>query len=122
MARILIIDDEEFVLYTLRVALEAAGHVVVQASNGTDGISIREALHCDVIVTDIIMPDKDGVQTITELKELFPDQKIMAITGGGRIRSEGRLEFARKVGATTVLTKPFSDDELLAGVNACLAA
>jgi CheY-like chemotaxis protein len=75
----------------------------------------------DLIVTDIIMPEMDGVQAIKELRQLYPQQKIMAIAGGGRVRREGRLEFARKVGAERVLAKPFSDEEFLASVEQCLA-
>lgn len=109
-------------LFTLRVALEAVGHTVAEAGNGVEGIAARQSQHFDLIVTDIVMPEMDGVQTIKELRLLYPKQKIMAIAGGGRLRREGRLEFARKVGAEGVLAKPFSDEEFLAGVDGCLAA
>ncbi len=122
MARILLIDDEELVLFTLRVALEAAGHTVVEAGNGLQGIASRERQYFDLIVTDILMPEMDGVQAIKKLKQLYPRQKIIAIAGGGRVRREGRLEFARKVGAEAIIEKPFSDEEFLATVNQCLAA
>jgi CheY-like chemotaxis protein len=121
MARILLIDDEDLVLFTLRTALEAAGHSVVEAGNGVEGIALRQSQPFDLIVTDIIMPEMDGVQAIKELRQLYPQQKIMAIAGGGRVRREGRLEFARKVGAERVLAKPFFDEEFLASVEQCLA-
>ena len=121
MARILIIDDEELVLFTLRGALELAGHTVAEAENGVQGLALRKERPFDLIVTDIIMPEKDGVETIRELRQLYPVQKIMAIAGGGRSRREGRLEFARRVGAHGVLAKPFSDEEFLAAVDECIA-
>ena len=101
--------------------MEAAGHSVVEAGNGVEGIALRQSQPFDLIVTDIIMPEMDGVQAIKELRQLYPQQKIMAIAGGGRVRREGRLEFARKVGAERVLAKPFSDEEFLASVEQCLA-
>ena len=109
-------------LFTLRVALEAAGHTVVEAGNGLQGIASRQKQYFDLIVTDILMPEMDGVQAIKEIRQLYPRQKIMAIAGGGRVRREGRLDFAKKVGAEAVLEKPFSDDTFLATVNDCLAA
>ena len=105
MARILVIDDEELARFTLREILEAAGHEVIEASNGNEGTAFQRANPCDVVITDMIMPEKEGLETIVELKGEYPDLKIIAISGGGRNR---------------IIIKPFSEEDLMAGLAACL--
>lgn len=120
MARVLVIDDEELARFTLREILETAGHEVTEARNGNEGIAFQKGDPFDLVVTDIIMPEKEGVETIIELKRDFPDLKIIGISGGGRTRNLDFLKLAEQYGAEKVLAKPFSEDELLACVNACL--
>lgn len=120
MARILVIDDEELVRFTLKKALEKAGHEVVEAANGNDGIEVYKQSPVDLVITDIIMPQKEGVETIVELRRDHPDVKIIAISGGGRTGTTDYLELAKEFGARHVLKKPFGRQELLDAVQETL--
>lgn len=120
MARILVIDDEELARFTVASLLESAGHEVVEAPNGQVGLSLQNAQLFDLVVTDIIMPKKEGVETIIKLKRDHPDLKIIAISGGGRTRNLDFLKLAKQFGADKILAKPFTEKELMEEVNACL--
>ena len=122
MARILVVDDEQLARFTMREILESAGHDVTEAKNGAQGIACQKAQPFDVVITDIIMPEKEGVQMIMELKRDFPELPIVAISGGGRTRNLDFLKIAERYGAQKILAKPFSEEELVDVVNACLAA
>lgn len=121
MARILVIDDEPLARYTIREALENGGHSVAEAENGREGLQVFALQPFDLIITDILMPEMDGVQTIQELRLLSSVSKVIAMTGGGMMRRKGRLNLAAKTGADKVLAKPFSDEDLISSVNACLS-
>ena len=121
MARILLIEDVKIARYALREILENAGHEVTEAENGNEGIAFQKAQPFDLIVTDIIMPEKDGVETIIILKRDYPALPVIAISGGGRTRHLDFLKLAERSGADKVLAKPFSEKELLQFVDACLA-
>ena len=120
MARILLIEDEEISRYAVCQILENAGHEVTEAENGNEGIALQKAQPFDLIVTDIIMPEKEGVETIIELKRDYPTLPIIAISGGGRTRNLDFLALAKQYGADDVLAKPFSEEELVQCVDACL--
>ncbi|MBE0529988.1 MAG: response regulator [Rhodospirillales bacterium] len=122
MARILVIDDEELARFTMREILESAGHAVEEAKNGAQGISLQRSRPFDVVITDIIMPEKEGVQTIIELRQDFPTLPIIAISGGGRTRNLDFLRIAEQYGARKILPKPFSEEDLLNAVGGCLAS
>ena len=117
MARILVIDDEELVRFTLRQILQKAGHEVVEATNGKNGIEVFKQSPVDLIITDIIMPQKEGIETIVELRRDYPDVGIIAISGGGRTRTTNYLELAQTFGARHILRKPFGRHELLDAVQ-----
>lgn len=121
MARILVVDDEEPARFTIRDILESAGHEVDEATNGNEAISSQSANPFDLIIIDIIMPEKEGVGTIIELKRDYPDLKIIAISGGGRTKNLDYLQLADEFGAYRILAKPFFEEELLERVNVCLA-
>jgi len=121
MVRVLVVDDEEPARFTIRNILEAAGHEVDEAENGNEAISSQTANPFDLIIIDLIMPEKGGVETIIELKRDYPDLKIIAISGGGRTKKLNFLKQAYKLGADKTLAKPFSEDELLECVNDCLS-
>lgn len=121
MARILVVDDEELARFTIRDILETAGHVVDEAANGNEAIASQVADPFDLIITDIVMPEKEGVETIIELRRDYPDLKIIAISGGGRTKNMDFLKFADEFGADKILAKPFSEEELLERVNECLS-
>lgn len=120
MASILVIDDEVQVRFAMRAVLEDAGHSVEEAATGTDGLAALNERAFDLVICDIIMPDKEGIETIGDIRALFPQQPIVAISGGGRIRKEDYLAVAAAVGASQTIAKPFTADTLLATVSAVL--
>jgi len=121
MACILIIDDNVQVLETYCRILEHAGYEVVVAVDGKKGIRVFHGIIPDVVITDIIMPEKDGLETIKELKRDFPDAKIIAISGGDKVGPGNYLKMAKNQGALCTLTKPIEQEELLAAVQKCLS-
>ena len=130
MANILVVDDEESVRVSLRMVLTAAGHKVTEACNGLVADRKLEENSYDLVVTDIIMPDKEGIELISDIAKLYPDVKVIAITGGGPRRNlTGQkmmgtgviLSTASMLGADDTLDKPFSPDELIESVDACLS-
>ncbi len=113
MARILVIDDDQPILELLRRILEREGHDVFEATNGNEGIRIAFQEPLDLVITDIVMPEKEGLETIKELKYEFPDLRILAISGGGPFNPDMFLEIAEKFGAMRSMTKPFTRQQLL---------
>ena len=120
MALILIVDDDDQFRIMLRQIFELAGHHVTEASNGKECISAYQEKHADLVVTDIFMPEKEGIETIIELRRIFPDVKIIAMSGGGCINKDDCLLMARCLGAKKILTKPFSREKLLKTVSEIL--
>ncbi len=114
---VLVIDDEDLVRDTLRRALESAGIEVTVAADGREGLETYLANPTDVVVTDILMPEKEGIETIIELKRENPEVKIVAISGGDRAGNTDFLEMAVLLGADRVLRKPFRPRELLAAID-----
>ncbi len=108
MGTILIIDDEPEIRLLLRMVLESDGHTITEASDGFEGIKSFRESPVDVIITDLIMPGKEGLETISELKKEYPDIKIVAMSGG----RQNHLETAKLLGATEVFKKPFENKEL----------
>lgn len=121
MARILVIDDEEDIRMTVTMALESMGHEVTEAIDGTDGLRRFGVEQNDLVITDLLMPDKEGIETILELRKIRPDIKIIVMSGGGRINAQHVLEAAKRLGANIALKKPFSIAELCRVVDSCLA-
>ena len=122
MARILIIDDEPNLRSMLRRMLYQAGHQVSEAGNGAEGIELYEQDRPDLIITDILMPKKEGIETIIALHRADPDLPIIAISGGGRSGGMDFLCVAEKLGACHTLSKPFRGDQLLSAVSESLSA
>lgn len=112
-AKVLIIDDDENFRKILRIMLEKEGLDVVDAENGLEGIRKFHKGEIDLVVTDIIMPEKEGIETIFDLREIQPDLKIIAISGGGHICAEEYLDMANNFGVTRSLSKPFEKDEFI---------
>jgi DNA-binding NtrC family response regulator len=121
MARILIIDDESQIRSMLRLMLERVGYEVAEAPDGIEGIRQYRENPADLIITDLIMPNKDGIGMIIDLKKEFPKVKIIAMSGGGVNRPEGYLDGAKKLGATRTLTKPIDRDQMLKAVKETLS-
>ena len=117
MARILIIEDDAQVRVILRKILERAGYEVEPAPDGKAGIESYRERRADLVITDIIMPEKEGLETIMELRLEFPDVKIVAMSGGGAIGPEYYLKTAKALGALRTLRKPIERDDLLKAVR-----
>ena len=119
--RILIIDDEPSALDLLRRSFEGEGYEVLLASNGVEGVGLFRQNPCDLVITDIVMPGKDGLQTILDLREDFPDLPFVAISGGGAISKERYLTVAGYLDRVVTLAKPFTVDEIVDAVENLLA-
>ncbi|MGE5419452.1 MAG: response regulator [Chloroflexota bacterium] len=117
MAKILVFDDEPSILLMIKKMLEKAGHEVEIALNGKEGMALFEKNRPDLLITDIIMPEKEGLETIFELRRQYPDLKIIAISGGGRIGPDGYLPGAKLLGANAIFTKPLIPKEFLQAVS-----
>ncbi len=121
MARILIIDDDAAILKIYRLLLEQADYEVVAAPDGEVGTRLFRAEPFDLVLTDIIMPNKEGIETIRDLTREYPDVKIIAISGGGNaIAGDTCLHLAEMMGAHAALCKPVSRTELLEAVQSAL--
>jgi CheY-like chemotaxis protein len=120
MARILVFDDEPSILLMIKKMLEKAGYEVEVALNGKEGMELFERNKPDLLITDIIMPEKEGLETIFELRRKYPDLKIIAISGGGRIGPDGYLPGAKLLGANAVFAKPLVPKEFLNTVSELL--
>jgi two-component system chemotaxis response regulator CheY len=120
MAKILVIDDDVVVRETLVLILEDKGYEVVSAEDGQRGLSAFRSEAPDLVITDIIMPEKEGIQTIREIRALRPQAKIVAISGGGRIGNTDFLRIAQQLGAADIISKPFDPDEFVERIGRCL--
>ncbi len=121
MARILVIDDDGRVRETLRVLLTQAGHQPVFSIDGKRGMEAFAEARPDLVITDILMPEKDGLETIHDLRDLQPDIPILAISAAGHAGRMSFLGAAGLLGADRMLPKPFEFEDLLAAVTALLA-
>ncbi len=120
MASILIIDDDEFIRKMMLQILTEAGYQVFEAMNGKEGIGRYRAEPTDLLITDLIMPEKDGIEVIMDLRGEFPEAKIIAMSGGSRYGKADFLKTAKMLGARRILDKPFDLETLLATVKEAL--
>lgn len=119
MATILVIDDQEPIRALLRRALEGAGHEVLEASNGRLGLELYQKRSADLIITDIVMPEMNGLELMLELTRNFLNAKVIAMSGG--LVGEGGLTAAKLLGARQTFQKPLDMEELLSAVRYDLA-
>jgi CheY-like chemotaxis protein len=117
MGRIMIVEDDTAVRELLRDILERAGHTVVDARNGKEALTLYRKNPVDLVITNILMPEKEGLETIQELRREDADVKIIAVSGGGQIGPADYLDIARRFGAMRTFTKPFDRKELLRAVD-----
>jgi DNA-binding NtrC family response regulator len=120
LARILLVDDEEIVLRLFETVLELDHHDVTTAGNGNGALAAIAKEPFDLVITDLVMPDKEGIETIVEILKLRPNLPIIAMSGGGRGNAADYLDMAAKLGARKTLAKPFSTQALLDAVNEVL--
>lgn len=112
MANILVIDDDQSVRFAIQQALKSSAHSVRLACDGNEGIKLHRASPADLIISDLFMPEKEGIETIQEIRRESPNVPIIAISGGYTV-SEPMLAVAERMGATKVLQKPFDTYRLL---------
>ncbi len=117
MATILVIDDEVSMRTSIQKMLEREGYNVLTAVDGNEGMKLFNNNQVALVITDIVMPEKEGIGTIMEMKASSQDVKIIAISGGGLQGPEDYLEIAKSFGAKYVLKKPFKRDDLMNAVN-----
>jgi CheY-like chemotaxis protein len=121
LAHILVIDDDPWIRKIFKQILETEGHSVDTAADGQEGIDNYRNFRADLVVTDMVMPVKDGLKTILELDKEFPGVKVIAISGGGVIEPDRYLALAESIGTKKTLTKPVRKDDLIEAVNEVLA-
>jgi len=117
----LIIDDEPAVRKTVRTYLERAGYQVAEAGDGRTGLRFHAAAPADVIITDIFMPDFDGIETIRELRRVAPGVKVIVVSGGDSTGTLNMLDDAKLLGADRAFHKPVRPEELLGAVREMLS-
>ena len=122
MNSVLVIDDDPVVCAVIERVLEGDGFSVTSAGDAQTGISRFTEMNPDLVIVDILMPGKEGMATILELRETSPDMPILAITGGGNFAAGDVLRIAELLGADNSLKKPFEPSALLAVVRRCLVA
>lgn len=121
MAKILVIEDDNSFRNVLVQMLARAGYEVRQAGDGNQAVEVCASFDPDLVLTDIIMPDKEGLETIQELLSSHPNLKIIAMSGGGKFGPDSYLPLAQKLGAKASLQKPFMREELITTIEEVLA-
>jgi len=118
---VLVIDDQDMIRDVIKNVLSQSGYTVVGAANGAAGLKVLEMQQVDLVITDILMPEMEGIETIIEVRKSHPEIKIMAISGGGRSQNFQPLRIAGKIGADITLAKPFEAEDLLSAVEKLFA-
>jgi DNA-binding response OmpR family regulator len=121
MALIIVIDDDDIMNGMLVQMLSEAGHETYGAEDGDRGLKLLATLPFDLVVTDIVMPEKEGLETIRAIRKTNKIIPIIAISGGGKICPEDYLKMAQQFGADYTFQKPFNRDRFLGAVRECLA-
>jgi YesN/AraC family two-component response regulator len=117
MAKILVIDDEPSIAIMLKKMLEKAGHEIEIALNGNEGLNLVDKFQPELLITDIVMPEKEGLELIFDLRKKKPELKIIAISGGGKFQFGGYLTSAKHLGADRVFQKPLDHKEFIQAVS-----
>ena len=112
MARIIVIEDEPAIRRLVSRILSRSGHEIREAGNGRDGVQLHRSDPADLVITDLFMPEQDGIETIQQIREFAPATPILAMSGGGARGGTDCLADAELLGAQGVLSKPFSPDDL----------
>ena len=115
--RILVVDDNDEMRELLRLILESAGHEIMEAANGKIALNLLKTAAAELVITDIIMPEMEGIDLIMTIRTMYPEIKIIAISGGGKIDPGVCLNMADKLGADRVLQKPFGKSIILSTIG-----
>lgn len=121
MARIVVMDDDEQVRELLQDILQANNHEVMVAEDGAQGMIKCREFQPDLVITDIVMPEQEGIETISKLRQEYPDLKVIAVSGGGQVAPETYLKIAECMGANRTLPKPFKRKDILDAIDELLA-
>jgi DNA-binding response OmpR family regulator len=113
MTAVLVIEDDSDLREMLETLLRRAGYRVSAAENGRDGMRVVRDESIDIVVTDILMPVQEGIETIAELKRRYPKVRVIAMSGGGIVQPEDYLQTAELFGAEMTISKPFEPGDLL---------
>jgi CheY-like chemotaxis protein len=116
---ICLIEDDTTVRNAMVKALNRAGYLVIPCQNGREGLQVALSENVDLIITDIIMPEVEGIEVIQRIRAKKPDIKIIAMSGGGRVGNTDFLKIAKSVGANDVLYKPVTRSEVFAAIERC---
>ena len=117
MPRVLVIDDEPQIRSLVKRFLSQAGYEVDQAGDGLEGVKQMKENPADLVITDILMPKQEGLETIRQIREIYPDCKIIAMSGGSQLTAMDFLPIAKKFGATEIFHKPIDFQELVEAVK-----
>lgn len=117
MACILIVDDDQCVRTAVKKMLRNEPYEIIEAANGREAVKLFNHTKIDLMITDLVMPEKEGIETILEIRQGFPDVKIIAISGGGKCGMDLYLSMAKDLGANDVLSKPFQIGDFLKSVK-----
>jgi DNA-binding NtrC family response regulator len=117
---ILVVDDEPGIRELLCLMLEAAGHTAISAEDGIQAPKVLASQPIQVVITDLLMPERDGLEFIAEVRKKFPTVKIIAMSGGGHIARDSYLRIAKNFGAHVLLEKPFSQSGVLGAIDAVM--
>lgn len=121
MAKILLVDDNAPLLAIMALLLQHEGHVTTLAADGGQALKLVANGKFELIITDLVMPEKEGIEIILALRKNFPAIKLIAMSGGGSsLDSRQMLKMAQKLGASQILEKPFTNEALIAAVNSAL--
>ena len=118
--RILVVDDSADIRGFMRAALEHEGYRVALAANGREALEQQRTHAAELLITDIFMPDVDGIETIARFKSEFPSVRVIAMSAGGAARMQDYLRIAGYIGADAVIAKPFGVEELIRAVRRAL--
>jgi CheY-like chemotaxis protein len=120
MPGVLLVEDDKELREMLKLSLLRSGYRVMEAENGKDAILHFKPLVTDLVVTDLIMPEEDGLKVVIKLRELKPSIRIIAISGGGKVGPGSYLNLAKALGADAIFSKPFSINDLISKIELLL--
>ena len=122
MQTVLIVDDDEETRTVLQAVLRKAGFSVFAVATGEEAVRLCRSQRIDVVLLDIWMPEKDGLETLMDIRRGAPEARIVAMSGGGKLGSMHPLTFAARLGAKRTLTKPFTGEQLIAAISETFGA
>jgi CheY-like chemotaxis protein len=120
MPGVLIVEDDKELREMLKMSLQRRSFTVLEAENGKEAIAHFKPLITDLVVTDLIMPEEDGLKVVIKLREIKPSIKIIAISGGGKVGPGSYLNLAKALGADAIFSKPFSVSDLIVKIEQLL--